>query len=64
MVLVRKLVYYVAVSLDGYIAGPRGGEFDFYPLCDDMSSWINERYPESVPTPVSRTRRHADRYTQ
>lgn len=46
----RKLVYYVAVSLDGYIAGPRG-EFDFYPLCDDMSSWINERYPESVPTP-------------
>ena len=45
----RNLVYYVAVSLDGFIAGPHG-EFDFYPMCDDMSSWINERYPETVPT--------------
>ncbi|MFQ6228514.1 dihydrofolate reductase family protein [Nocardia sp. NPDC002869] len=44
----RKLVYYVAVSLDGYIAGP-GGEVDFYPLGADMAEWINERYPESVP---------------
>ncbi|MCX0270087.1 dihydrofolate reductase family protein [Nocardia zapadnayensis] len=44
----RKLVYYVAVSLDGYIAGP-GGEADFYPLGADMAEWINERYPESVP---------------
>jgi len=48
---VRKLVYYVAVSLDGYIAGPNG-EFDFYPMCDDMSSWIGETYPESIPTHV------------
>lgn len=44
----RKLVYYAAVSLDGYIAGPEG-EFDFYPMSDDMS-WIRERYPESIPT--------------
>lgn len=47
----RNLVYYVAVSLDGYIAGP-GGEFDFYPLGDDQMAWINERYPESVPTHI------------
>lgn len=47
----RKLVYYVGVSLDGYIAGPQG-EFDFYPVCDDMMAWINERYPETVPTPL------------
>lgn len=47
----RKLVYYVAVSLDGYIAGPRG-EVDFYPMCEDMMAWINERYPETVPTHV------------
>ncbi|WP_030144836.1 dihydrofolate reductase family protein [Spirillospora albida] len=47
----RKLVYYVGVSIDGYIAGP-GGEFDFYPVADDMAAWINERYPETVPTHV------------
>jgi hypothetical protein len=31
----RKLVYYVGVSLDGYIAGP-AGEFDFYPSDAEM----------------------------
>ncbi|WP_182881170.1 dihydrofolate reductase family protein [Microbispora sp. H10949] len=44
----RKLVYYIGVSIDGYIAGP-GGEFDFYPLEDTMS-WIIEEYPETVPS--------------
>lgn len=44
----RKLVYYVGASLDGYIAGP-GGEFDFYPVADDMVQWINARYPETLP---------------
>jgi dihydrofolate reductase len=50
----RELVYYVAVSLDGRIAGP-DGEFDFYPAGDEeqaaaYSAWMNERYPETVPT--------------
>lgn len=45
----RKLVYYVGTSLDGYIAGP-GGEIDFYPLPDDMTTWIKEQYPETIPT--------------
>lgn len=45
----RKLVYYVAVSIDGYIAGP-ADEVDFYPIGDDMAAWINERYPETIPT--------------
>ncbi|MEV4128746.1 hypothetical protein [Nocardia sp. NPDC049707] len=44
----RKLVYYVAVSLDGYIAGP-AGEYDFYPLDAEMAAWINGECPDFVP---------------
>lgn len=47
----RKLVYYVGVSIDGYIAGP-GGEFDFYPQSDEMGAWIYSEYPETVPTHI------------
>lgn len=47
----RKLVYYIGVSLDGYIAGP-GGEFDFYPVSDQMAAWINARYPEMLATHI------------
>ncbi|MFD7866253.1 dihydrofolate reductase family protein [Streptomyces sp. NPDC057682] len=50
----RKLVYYVGVSLDGRIAGP-GGEFDFYPQGDARQAaayqaWVNALYPETIPT--------------
>ncbi|MFD6155806.1 dihydrofolate reductase family protein [Nocardia sp. NPDC060256] len=45
----RKLVYYVAVSLDGYIAGP-GGEYDFYPDDAEMGASLNTEYPEFVPS--------------
>lgn len=45
----RKLVYYVGVSVDGYIAGPEH-QFDFFPLADDMGAWIYENLPETVPT--------------
>ncbi|NUR88044.1 MAG: dihydrofolate reductase [Nonomuraea sp.] len=47
----RKLVYYIGVSLDGYIAGP-GGEVDFYPgLADpDYQARMNGLLPETVPT--------------
>ncbi|GAA4192130.1 dihydrofolate reductase family protein [Microbispora amethystogenes] len=44
----RKLVYYVGVSIDGYIAGP-GGEFDFFPM-EDTLAWIIDEYPETVPS--------------
>ncbi|MCE7003773.1 dihydrofolate reductase family protein [Kibdelosporangium philippinense] len=45
----RKLVYYIAVSLDGYIAGP-GGEYDFYPTSDAYTAWMTERFPDTIPT--------------
>lgn len=47
----RKLVYYIAISIDGYIAGP-GGEFDFYPVADDMAAYLNDRHPETIPTHI------------
>ncbi|WP_330183498.1 dihydrofolate reductase [Nocardia sp. NBC_01503] len=47
----RKLAYYVGVSLDGYISGPKG-EADFYPVGDDMVAWMSEQYPEVLPTHV------------
>ncbi|MFV2173510.1 hypothetical protein ACFHW2_25110 [Actinomadura sp. LOL_016] len=50
----RKLVYYIGVSIDGRIAGP-GGEADFYPVGEGEAAaayvaWVNERYPETVST--------------
>ncbi|WP_027935694.1 dihydrofolate reductase family protein [Amycolatopsis sp. ATCC 39116] len=50
----RELVYYIAVTIDGRISGP-GGEYDFYPQGDEgqaaaYSAWMNERFPETVPT--------------
>lgn len=47
----RKLIYFVGVSLDGYIAGP-GGEYDFYPVAEEMWEFVNARYPESVPVHI------------
>ncbi|GAB2951357.1 dihydrofolate reductase family protein [Micromonospora polyrhachis] len=50
----RKLVYYVGVSIDGRLAGP-SGEVDFYPVGEGEAAaaymaWVNGRYPETVPT--------------
>ncbi|MVU79577.1 dihydrofolate reductase [Nocardia sp. ET3-3] len=63
----RKLVYYVAVSLDGYIAGPQD-EVEFYPIGEDMMGWFGEAMPDTVPThvremigmPIDTPNRHFD----
>lgn len=45
----RKLVYFVGMSLDGYIAAP-DGDISFYPLPADFTGWIGREYPETLPT--------------
>ncbi|KGN36079.1 dihydrofolate reductase family protein [Knoellia subterranea] len=51
----RKLVYYVAVTLDGFIAGPDGGDpsgAEFFPITPDLIEFIVANYPETLPGPA------------
>ena len=45
----RELVYYAAVSLDGYIAGPNG-EFDAFLIEGDHMDGTNARFADTLPT--------------
>lgn len=48
----RELTYYVAVTLDGYIAGP-GGEYDAFLTEGDHMAAINDRFADTIPTDVA-----------
>ncbi|MGW6565823.1 dihydrofolate reductase family protein [Streptomyces sp. NPDC054975] len=47
----RKLTYYIAVTLDGYIAGP-DGQYDFLPFEGEEAAAILADFPETMPTPL------------
>lgn len=49
----RRLSYFVASSLDGFIAGPDGGDpSSWWPITDDYLDFIRSEYPETLPGPA------------
>jgi dihydrofolate reductase len=47
----RQLTYYIATSLDGFIAGP-DGQFDFFAFEGDLAAAIIADFPETLPGPA------------
>lgn len=47
----RRLVYYIGATIDGFIAAP-DGDFGFFPVGQDVVDFIVEDYPDTLPTHV------------
>ncbi|MGH8875930.1 MAG: dihydrofolate reductase family protein [Stackebrandtia sp.] len=47
----RNLVYFIALSIDGKIAGPKD-EVEFYPSGDDYVNWMLTEFPDVIPTHI------------
>jgi dihydrofolate reductase len=47
----RQLVYYIGMTIDGFIAAPDGSA-DFFPVTQDVLDFIVEDYPDALPTHV------------
>jgi dihydrofolate reductase len=50
---VRRLVYFIGLSIDGFIAGP-DDQIDFYPLSDEYAQWMAAEFADTMPTHVRR----------
>ncbi|MEV3988436.1 dihydrofolate reductase family protein [Streptomyces sp. NPDC049837] len=59
----RKLTYYIAATLDGYIAGP-DDQYDFFPFEGEEAAAILADFPETMPTPARGPLGIADRAAQ
>lgn len=47
----RKLIYYVGMTIDGFIAAP-DGEADFFPVTQGVIDFITDEYPDALPTHI------------